>query len=190
MKTTEQRACVRFCFKTWKSASETYELLQTAFGDKRLRPSNVWYYGPTDSRMAANQSKRTPLRPAFHFKHQREDIVKVRDLIRSDRSLHLRRWLMNWIWVSTRFSKFYEKIWTGDECSLNSFRNCYQSNRNNTDFKWPKNCVIGPGFIKQGNYRRRNMGLCCDPEARTQSSQRNCPTSTQFVSVYITDVCK
>ena len=42
--TSEQRACVKFCFKTAKTASETYELLKTAFGDKCLSRSNVFVW--------------------------------------------------------------------------------------------------------------------------------------------------
>jgi hypothetical protein len=32
----EQRICVNFCFKLWKSASETHETLKTAFGDNAM----------------------------------------------------------------------------------------------------------------------------------------------------------
>ena len=30
----EQRACIKFCFKLGKTATECYEMLKTAFGDK------------------------------------------------------------------------------------------------------------------------------------------------------------
>ena len=39
-----QRVCVKFCFKTGKSASETYELLKTAFGDNCMSQSNVFVW--------------------------------------------------------------------------------------------------------------------------------------------------
>ncbi|PSN45197.1 hypothetical protein C0J52_23459, partial [Blattella germanica] len=42
-----QRVCVKFCLKkNGKTASETYQLLKTAFGDKFLSCSNVfiWFY--------------------------------------------------------------------------------------------------------------------------------------------------
>jgi predicted transcriptional regulator len=32
----EQRICVKFCFKLGKTASETYEMLKTAFGDNAM----------------------------------------------------------------------------------------------------------------------------------------------------------
>ena len=35
---------MKFCFKTGKTASETYELLKPAFGDKYLRRSKVFIW--------------------------------------------------------------------------------------------------------------------------------------------------
>ena len=36
----EQRACIRFCFKLGKTATECYEMLKTAFGEPKLNPLN------------------------------------------------------------------------------------------------------------------------------------------------------
>ena len=52
--TSEQRACVKFCLKTGKTASETYELLEIVLGDTFLSRSNV-FFDLTDLKMAANQ---------------------------------------------------------------------------------------------------------------------------------------
>ena len=40
-KGTEQRDCQKFCFKTRKSATETYDLSKTTFGDKYLGRLNA-----------------------------------------------------------------------------------------------------------------------------------------------------
>ena len=37
----EQRACIKFCFKLGKTATECYEMLKTAFGEPKLNPVNV-----------------------------------------------------------------------------------------------------------------------------------------------------
>jgi len=35
----EQRACIKFCFKLGKAATECYEMLKTAFGEPKLNQS-------------------------------------------------------------------------------------------------------------------------------------------------------
>ena len=41
---SEERACINFCFKLGKTATECYEMLKTAFGEPKLHPVNgkVW----------------------------------------------------------------------------------------------------------------------------------------------------
>ena len=34
----EQRACIKFCFKLGKTATECYEILKTTFGEPKLNP--------------------------------------------------------------------------------------------------------------------------------------------------------
>jgi len=36
----EQRVCIKFCFKSGKTATECYEMLKTAFGEQKLNPVN------------------------------------------------------------------------------------------------------------------------------------------------------
>jgi len=36
----EQRTCIKFCFKLGKTATESYEMLKTAFGEPKLNPVN------------------------------------------------------------------------------------------------------------------------------------------------------
>lgn len=85
----EQRVCVKFCFKIGKSASETYELLKEVFGDECLSRSNVfiWFQRFKDGRQSVEDDPRSG-RPSSSKTD--ENIVKVRDLVRSDRRLTIR----------------------------------------------------------------------------------------------------
>jgi len=38
----EQRACIRFCFKLGKTATECYEMSKTAFGDRAMGSSQTF----------------------------------------------------------------------------------------------------------------------------------------------------
>jgi len=39
---TEQRICIKFCFKIGKTATETYQLLQQAFGEDAMGRTQVF----------------------------------------------------------------------------------------------------------------------------------------------------
>ena len=41
----EQRACIKFCFKLGKTATECYELLKTAFGEQAMGRSQTYFSG-------------------------------------------------------------------------------------------------------------------------------------------------
>jgi hypothetical protein len=38
----EQRICVKFCFKLWQTASETFEMLKTTFGDNAIGGTQIF----------------------------------------------------------------------------------------------------------------------------------------------------
>jgi hypothetical protein len=42
--TTEQRICIKFCFKIGKTAAETYELLQQAYGEDAMGRTHVFHW--------------------------------------------------------------------------------------------------------------------------------------------------
>ena len=44
----EQCACIKFCFKLGKIATECYEMLKTAFGEPKLNPVNGKVWGHLD----------------------------------------------------------------------------------------------------------------------------------------------
>ena len=40
----EQRACIKFCFKLGKTATECYEMLKTAFGEQAMGRSQTFHW--------------------------------------------------------------------------------------------------------------------------------------------------
>ena len=40
----EQRACIKFCFKLGKTATECYEMLKTAFGEQAMCRSQIFQW--------------------------------------------------------------------------------------------------------------------------------------------------
>ena len=40
----EQRACIKFCFKLGKTATECYEMLKIAFGERAMRCSQTFQW--------------------------------------------------------------------------------------------------------------------------------------------------
>ena len=40
----EQRACIKFCFKLGKTATECYEMLKTAFGEQAMGRSQTFQW--------------------------------------------------------------------------------------------------------------------------------------------------
>lgn len=61
----EQRVCVKFCFKLGKSSSETFELLQQAFGDNVLSRTTCfeWFKRFKEGRTSVKDNER-PGRPS------------------------------------------------------------------------------------------------------------------------------
>ena len=41
---TEQRICIKFCFKIGKTSMETYQLLQQAYGEDAMGRTQVFYW--------------------------------------------------------------------------------------------------------------------------------------------------
>jgi len=45
---TEQRICIKFCFKIGKTTMETYQLLQQAYGEDAMGHTQVFVTGSID----------------------------------------------------------------------------------------------------------------------------------------------
>ena len=63
---TEQRICIKFCFKIGKTATETYQLLQQAYGEDAMGRTDVfvWFRRFKEGRTSAESDPR-PGRPFF-----------------------------------------------------------------------------------------------------------------------------
>jgi len=82
----EQRACVKFCFRLGKTATECYKMLKTAFGEQAMGRSQTFQWfswfkaGRTpiddDERSGRSVSSSTP-----------EMIERVRQIVREDRCI-------------------------------------------------------------------------------------------------------
>ncbi|XP_015367479.1 PREDICTED: putative uncharacterized protein FLJ37770, partial [Diuraphis noxia] len=86
---SEQRACIKFCFKIGKNATESFELIKLAFGDIALSRCVTfdWFKRFKEGRISIEDDHR-PGRPSTS---KTNDIISlVRDKIRSDRKLTVR----------------------------------------------------------------------------------------------------
>ncbi|XP_026811241.1 protein GVQW3-like [Rhopalosiphum maidis] len=86
---TEQRACIKFCFKIGKNATETFELIKLAFGDVSLSRCVTfdWFKRFKKGRISIEDDHR-PGRPSSSKTNDTIDLV--RNKIRNDRRLTVR----------------------------------------------------------------------------------------------------
>jgi len=80
---SEQRACIKFCFKIGKTATETFELIKLAFGDVALSRCVTfdWFKRFKEGRISIEDDHR-PGRPSTSKTN--DTITLVPDKIRSD----------------------------------------------------------------------------------------------------------
>jgi len=80
----EQRACIKFCFKLGKTATECYEMLTTAFGEQAMGRSQTfqWFSWFKTGKTSTDDDERSG-RPVCSSAP--EMIETVRQIIREDR---------------------------------------------------------------------------------------------------------
>ncbi|VVC25895.1 Hypothetical protein CINCED_3A017953 [Cinara cedri] len=85
----EQRCAIRFCFKLGHSATETFQKLQQVYGESVLSRAQVfrWFKAFSEGREAIEDEPRSG-RPSTAKTD--ENVIRVRDLVRSDRRLTVR----------------------------------------------------------------------------------------------------
>jgi len=83
---TEQRICVKFCFKIGKTATETYQLLQQAFGEDAMGCTHVfdWFRQFKEGRTSVESDLRSG-RPSTL--RNEKMIAKVTKIVRNNRRL-------------------------------------------------------------------------------------------------------
>ena len=80
----EQRACIKFCFKLWKTATECDEMLKTALGEQAMGRSQTfqWFSRFKAGRTSSDDDERSG-RPVSSSTP--EMIERVHQIIREDR---------------------------------------------------------------------------------------------------------
>ena len=86
---TKQHICIKFCFKIGKTATETYQLLQQAYGEDAMGRKQVfdWFRRFKEGR-TSTESDPCLGRPSTS--RNREMIAKVRTVIHNNRRLTVR----------------------------------------------------------------------------------------------------
>ena len=81
---SEQHACIKFCFKLGKTATECYEMLKTAFGEQAIGHAQTfqWFSRFKAGRTSTDDDERSG-RPVSSSKP--EMIERVHQIIREDR---------------------------------------------------------------------------------------------------------
>ncbi|GFW11388.1 protein GVQW3 [Trichonephila clavipes] len=86
---TDQRICIKFCFKLGKTGTETYEMMKTAFGDEAMSRAWVfeWFRPFKEVRQSVNSDPRSG-RPSTS--RNEDKIAQVKAVMCSDRHLTVR----------------------------------------------------------------------------------------------------
>ncbi|GFS60207.1 protein GVQW3 [Trichonephila clavipes] len=86
---TDQRICIKFCFKLGKTGTETYEMMKTAFADEVMSRARVfeWLRRFKEGRQSVNSDPRSG-RPSTS--RNEDKIAQVKAVVRSDRRLTVR----------------------------------------------------------------------------------------------------
>jgi hypothetical protein len=113
----EQRVNIKCCVKLGKTPIETYEILQTAYGDEALSHSSVfeWFKRFKDGRedLQDNSRSRCP-----SSSRNADIIANVREMVMRDRRLTLRMMLneLN-IYKETIRQILQEELWKREICA-------------------------------------------------------------------------
>jgi len=80
----EQRACIKFCFKLGKTATECYEMLKTAFGEQAMGRSQTfqWFSRFKAGRTSIDDDKHSGQQVSSSMPEMNE---RVRQIIHVDR---------------------------------------------------------------------------------------------------------
>ncbi|GFT66164.1 protein GVQW3 [Trichonephila clavipes] len=86
---TDQRICIKFCFKLGKTGTETYEMMKTEFGKEVMSRVRVfeWFRPFKEGRQSMNSDPRSG-RPSTSSNEDK--IAQVKAVVRSDRRLTVR----------------------------------------------------------------------------------------------------
>ncbi|GFW96039.1 protein GVQW3 [Trichonephila clavipes] len=83
---TDQRICIKFCFKLGKMGTETYEIMKKAFGYEAMSRARVfeWFRPFKEGRQSVNTD---PCSGRPSTSRNEDKIAQVKAVVRSDRRL-------------------------------------------------------------------------------------------------------
>ncbi|GFY31172.1 protein GVQW3 [Trichonephila clavipes] len=83
---TDQRICIKFCFKLGKTGTKTYKMMKTEFGNEAMSRARVfeWSRPFKNGRQSVNSDPRSG-RPSTS--RNEDKIAQVKAVVRSDRRL-------------------------------------------------------------------------------------------------------
>jgi len=177
---TEQCICIKFCFKIGKTAVETYQLLQQAYGADAMGRTQVfdWFHQFKEGRTSIESDPRLG---QLSTSRNEEIIAKVRTVVRSDRRLTVREIvddcgisvgscdaiLTDDLHMKRMCTKFVSCLLTDDQREQHQTITGDLLERSCEDVQFLKNIVTGDESWVYGY----------DLETKQQSSQWNGPSS-------------
>jgi len=95
---TEQHICIKFCFKIRKTALETYQLLQQAYGEDAMGRTQVfdWFHPFKEGRTSVESD---PQLEQLSTLRNEEMVAKVRTIVRNNRRLTVQE-IADDCWIS------------------------------------------------------------------------------------------
>jgi len=127
---TEQRICIKFCFKIRKTTMETYQLLQQAYGEDAMGRTQVfdWFHWFEEGRTSVESDSHLG-RPSTS--RNEEIIAKVRTIVRNNRRLTVREitdYCVTFVWISSPKTTRKMAGWQLDpaprQCARPHFTSC------------------------------------------------------------------
>ncbi|KAL4113850.1 hypothetical protein QTP88_017411 [Uroleucon formosanum] len=170
----EQRCAIRFCFKLGHSTTETFQKLQQAYGESVLSRAQVfrWFKTFSEGREAIEDELRSG-KPSTA--KTEENVIRVRDLVRSDRRLTVRmigeqlglthttvhQILTNDLEMRTIWAKMVPKILSQDQ----------KDNRRDTCLDFLEQIENDPSFLERIITGDESWIFEYDPEIKRQSQE-------------------
>lgn len=173
MSSVEERANIKFCFKTGKTFSETFQLMKEVYGESIKRSTvHLWYQQFKNGRVSIENGEKSG-RP--RTSRDPDHVFQVRSLVRSNRRLTIREMAstLNLSYGSVQTiltedlkmarvsAKFVPKLLTDEQlqCRLSISRDLLETTESDSTFL--SKVVTGDEFWIYGY----------DPETKMQSSQ-------------------
>jgi len=165
----EQRACIKFCFKLGKSATEFYEMLKTAFGEQAMGRSQTFqWFSRIKAGITSTDDDERSGRPVSSSPP--EIIERVRQIDEASMLVGISHGTCNKILTEDLkmrlvASKFVSRLLSVDQ----------KQQRLGVCLHLKENAANDPSFLSNVMTGDETWVYAYDPETKTQSSQRKSP---------------